>query len=224
MYAYYYDCDPVRSHKLPNYDKLLPDFTQNIAGHLDGMQGLFVASLLCAALSILSPILHTMAGIWYKDCIRPLNWFPDNDANANLAMRIIIFAVGTYCAVSSVLVHAFHSAFQLLNAVTNMTTGAKFGVFTMGLFWPWTNINVSHVYASLETFFTQMLRHLRREQMKFNIFKWLVFISGYSKIKGSTLRYRIQYVRSICVDCECTISYSNRRAPPQHTSNVDRWL
>lgn len=152
MYAYYYDCDPVRSHKLPNYDKLLPDFTQNIAGHLNGMHGLFIASLLCAAFSVLSPILHTMAGIWYKDCIRPLNWFPDTDANANLAMRIIIFAVGTYCAVSSVLVHAFHSAFQLLNAVTNMTTGAKFGVFTMGLFWPWTNINVSSVYAALETF------------------------------------------------------------------------
>lgn len=152
MYAYYYDCDPVRSHKLPNYDKLLPDFTQNIAGHIDGMHGLFIASLLCAAFSVLSPILHTMAGIWYKDCIRPLNWFPDTDANANLAMRIIIFAVGTYCAVSSVLVHAFHSAFQLLNAVTNMTTGAKFGVFTMGLFWPWTNINVSSVYAALETF------------------------------------------------------------------------
>lgn len=163
MYAYYYDCDPVRSHKLPNYDKLLPDFTQNIAGHINGMQGLFIASLLCAALSVLSPILHTMAGIWYKDCIRPLNWFPDTDANANLAMRIIIFAVGTYCAVSSVLVQAFHSAFQLLNAVTNMTTGAKFGVFTMGLFWPWTNINVS---TSLETF----------THKYFGIFEWKIEI------------------------------------------------
>lgn len=143
MYAYYYDCDPVRSHKLPNYDKLLPDFTRNIAGHINGMQGFLIASLLCASLSIVSPMLHAMAGILYKDCIRPFKWFPDNDANANLTMRIIIFVVGTYCAVSSLLVHAFQSAFHVLNAVTNMTTGAKFGVFTMGLFWPWTNINVS---------------------------------------------------------------------------------
>lgn len=132
MYAYYYDCDPIKAHKLPNYDKLLPDFIQNISGHIDGMQGLYMASLLCAALSIVSPMLHALAGIWYNDCIRPLKWFPHNEANENLTMRIIIFAVGTYCALSSLLVQAFHSAFQVLNAVTNMTTGAKFGVFTMG--------------------------------------------------------------------------------------------
>lgn len=143
MYAFYYDCDPVRAHKLPNYDNLLLDFVQSVAGHIDGMAGLYVTSLFCASLSIVSPILHTMSGIWYRDCIRPLNWLPDNDANANLIMRFIIFAVGTYCALSSFLVEAFYSAFQLLNAITNMTTGAKFGVFTLGLFWPWTNINVS---------------------------------------------------------------------------------
>lgn len=145
MYAYYYDCDPVKAHILPNYDKLLPQFAQNIAGKVTGMPGLFVAALFCASLSIVSPVLHTMAGILYKDCIRPLNLFPDNDANANLVMRIIIFAVGTYCALSSTLVEAYHSAFQVLNAITSMTTGAKFGVFTMGLFWPWTNINVSRM-------------------------------------------------------------------------------
>lgn len=147
MYAYYYDCDPVRAHKLSNYDHLLPDFVQNVAGHINGMSGIFVASLFCASFSIVSPILHSMSGIWYRDCIRPLNWFPDNDANANFTMRIIIFVVGTYCALSSRLVESFHSAFQLLNTVTNMTTGAKFGVFTMGLFWPWTNINVCIRFA-----------------------------------------------------------------------------
>lgn len=149
MYAYYYDCDPVRAQRLPNYDRLVPDFVQRVAGHIDGMPGLFVASLFCASLSIVSPILHSMAGIWYRDCIRPLKWFPDNDANANFTMRIIIFAIGTYCALSSSLVQAFHGTFQLLNAVTNMTTGAKFGVFTLGLFWPWTNINVSMSHFGL---------------------------------------------------------------------------
>lgn len=142
MYAYYFECDPVKAHILPNYDKLLPQFAQSVAGHIKGMPGLFVASLFCASLSIVAPILHSMAGILYKDCIQPLNLFPDNDANANLMMRTIIFAIGTYCALSSSLVEEFHSAFQLLNAITGMTTGAKFGVFTMGLFWPWTNINV----------------------------------------------------------------------------------
>lgn len=128
MYAHYYECDPVKANVLPNYDKLLPHFAQSIAGNIAGMPGLFVAALFCASLSIISPMLHTMSGILYKDVIRPLNLFPDNDANANLMMRIIIFVVGTYCALCSVLVERFHSAFQLLNAITGMTTGAKIGV------------------------------------------------------------------------------------------------
>lgn len=143
MYAHYANCDPVRAHILPNYDKLLLKFVQSVAGKMTGMPGLFVAALFCASLSIVSPMLHSMSGILYKDCIRPLNLFPDNDANANLVMRIIIFTIGTYCALSSNLVETFHSAFKILNAITSMTTGAKFGVFTLGLFWPWTNINVS---------------------------------------------------------------------------------
>lgn len=146
MYAYYYDCDPVRGQAIANYDKLLPHFVQSIIGHIDGMPGLFIASLFCGSLSVASPILHSMSGILYKDCIRPFNLFADNDANANFTMRIIIFAIGIYCALSSVLVETFHSAFELLNAVTSMTTGAKVGVFTLGLFWPWTNIQVSNYY------------------------------------------------------------------------------
>lgn len=143
MYAYYHQCDPVKVHAIPNYDKLLPHFVQRIIGHIDGMSGLFIACLFCASLSVVSPILHSMSGILYKDCIRPLNLFTDNDQNANFAMRIIIFAIGTYCALSSILVETLYSAFQLLNAITSMTTGAKVGVFTLGLFWPWTNINVN---------------------------------------------------------------------------------
>lgn len=135
MYAYYYACDPVQSHILPNYVKLLPHFVQSIASGMTGMSGLFVAALFCASFSVVSPMLHSLSGILYKDVIRPMKLFPDNDANANLAMRLIIFIVGTYCALSSAMVEQFHSAFQLLNAITGMTTGAKIGVFTMGLFW-----------------------------------------------------------------------------------------
>lgn len=134
MYAFYHDCDPVKAHILPNYDKLLPQFAQSIAGKISGMPGLFVASLFCAAFSICAPMLHSLCGILYKDCIRPLKLFTDNDANANLVMRILIFAIGSWCAFSSTLVESFHTAFHTLNAITSMTTGAKVGVFTMGSF------------------------------------------------------------------------------------------
>lgn len=39
MFSYYYDCDPVKAKYVDKYDKLMPRFIQDVAGHLTGMSG-----------------------------------------------------------------------------------------------------------------------------------------------------------------------------------------
>lgn len=39
MYAYYYDCDPITAKIVSRYDKLIPRFVQDVAGHITGMTG-----------------------------------------------------------------------------------------------------------------------------------------------------------------------------------------
>lgn len=39
MYAYYHDCDPVKANIVTKYDKLMPRFVRDVAGHITGMSG-----------------------------------------------------------------------------------------------------------------------------------------------------------------------------------------
>lgn len=143
MYAYYHDCDPIEARFVANHEKLIPRFVEEVAGHIPGMVGIFAACMISASLTIVSSALHSVSGILYNDCIRPRKLFIHSDAKANLTMQTIVFLSGVYCIIGGVLVERYHSIFHILNTMVGMTTGAKFGVFTMGLFWPWTNINVS---------------------------------------------------------------------------------
>lgn len=50
MYTFYADCDPLQSGQLTQISQLVPQFVRDIVGHIGGMRGLFVSSLLCASL------------------------------------------------------------------------------------------------------------------------------------------------------------------------------
>lgn len=96
-----------------------------------------------ASLSTVSAALHSLSGIIYNDYIRKRKWFAHNDSNANLTMRIIIFLMGTFCALSGIIVERFQSIFQIGTTVAAMYTGATFGVFTLGMLYPWANRQVN---------------------------------------------------------------------------------
>lgn len=139
MYSYYHNCDPVKIGTVTKYDKLMPRFVQDVAGHIRGMPGIFISCVFSASLSTVSAALHSVSGVIYSDYVRPMKWFADTDVNANRTMRLIICLIGTFCAFSGILVENFQSIFQLINTVSGMTAGAKFGVFTMAMLYPSAN-------------------------------------------------------------------------------------
>lgn len=42
MYAYYYNCDPIKANLVSRYDKLVPRFVQDVTGHMVGMSGTYL--------------------------------------------------------------------------------------------------------------------------------------------------------------------------------------
>lgn len=101
------------------------------------IEGVFSASL-----STVSAASHSLAGVIYNGYIVPRKWFAHTDKNANLSMRIIIFLIGAYCAMGGVIVEHFNSIFQIITIVAGTCTGAKFGIFTLGMLFPWANQRV----------------------------------------------------------------------------------
>lgn len=39
MFAYYHNCDPVKANIVTKYDKMMPRFVYDVAGHIPGMPG-----------------------------------------------------------------------------------------------------------------------------------------------------------------------------------------
>jgi sodium-coupled monocarboxylate transporter 8/12 len=50
MYAEYGDCDPVLDHKITKYDQMVPYYIMDVAKHIPGVSGLFMAAIYSAAL------------------------------------------------------------------------------------------------------------------------------------------------------------------------------
>lgn len=142
VYSYYHGCDPVKAGIVTKYDKLMPRFVRDVAGHIPGMAGVFISCVFSASLSTVSAGLHATAGVIYGDYVRPLKLFAHTDSNANLSMRMIIFILGTFAAFMGTFIDRFQSIFQVMNTVTGVTIGVKFGVFTLGMLYPWANQKV----------------------------------------------------------------------------------
>lgn len=189
MYSYYHGCDPVKAHIVTKYDKLVPRFVKDVAGHINGMQGIFISCVFSASLSTVSAGLHAVSGVIYGDYIRPLKLFAHTDANANLTMRILIFLLGSVCAFGGVLVERFQSIFAIMNTVAGTTTGAKLGVFTIGMLYPWANqkgvicgIITSVAVVTLLIINTQY--HIAQGNLKYNVIP-----TSIDKCDNETLAY-----------------------------------
>lgn len=54
MFAKYYNCDPFSIGAVKEHDQLLPHFIMDVAGHIQGLPGLFIAGIFCAALRFIN--------------------------------------------------------------------------------------------------------------------------------------------------------------------------
>lgn len=183
MYAYYHDCDPVAANIVTKHDKLMPRFVKDIAGHITGMPGIFISCVFSASLSTVSAALHCISGVIYSDYIVPMKLFKNNDVNANRTMRLTIFALGSFCAFSGVLVEHFKSLFQAINTVAGVTVGAKFGTFTLAMLYPWANQKVFFTFHGISS--SEMKRRALKKNTYFEkakLSKIFVWYLGFFRI------------------------------------------
>lgn len=115
-----------------------------MVGHISGMPGVFVSCVFSASLSTASATMNSLAGIAYNDYVRPLNLFKHNDRNANRSIKVLTIVLGMISILGGVVVDNFSSIFQLVNTIAGTTTGAIFGVFTLGMLYPWANAKVQN--------------------------------------------------------------------------------
>lgn len=116
---------------------------QDVVGHINGMPGMFISCLFSASLSTVSANLNSFSGVLYMDFIRPANIIRHTDKNANRIMKLIVFFTGSFIVLGVWAVEKVPSSYQTVVILEGMVTGSTFGVFSLGMLYPWANRHVS---------------------------------------------------------------------------------
>lgn len=132
VYAKYEACDPVTTKQIKKLDQIVPLFVMDVASKIPGLPGLFIAGIFSAALSSISSILNTKAGIIYEDFIR--FHFPDaTEKRASDVMKMLVVILGIIMLSLVFVVEHLGSIFRLNYAINGLTIGAFFGIFSIGM-------------------------------------------------------------------------------------------
>ncbi|XP_050447138.1 sodium-coupled monocarboxylate transporter 1-like [Cataglyphis hispanica] len=140
MFAKYHDCDPFLTKAISRTDQTLPYYVMDVAGHLPGLPGLFLAGLVSAALATMSASLNTVSGTIYEDFIS--SWIPDSpqkEAMATNIMKVIVLVTGAISVGLVFLVEQLGPVFQIALSTRGVTDGPLLGLFVLGILVPWAN-------------------------------------------------------------------------------------
>lgn len=139
-------------------DQLLPLFVMETLGEYPGLTGLFIAGVFSAALSSLSTCLNSMSAVVLEDFIKPFVKRPLSETAINWIMRSVVVVTGTMCVFLVYIVEHMGTVLQLTMSLEAITNGPLLGIFTIGVFLPWINGNVSRSINSTErkSFVTRM--------------------------------------------------------------------
>ncbi|XP_029174079.1 sodium-coupled monocarboxylate transporter 1-like [Nylanderia fulva] len=140
MFAKYYNCDPLLTKAISRTDQTLPYYVMDVAGHLPGLPGLFLAGLVSAALATMSASLNTVSGTIYEDFIS--SWIPDSPKKEAIAANImkgIVLIMGAISVGLVFLVERLGPVFQIALSTRGVTDGPMLGLFILGILVPWAN-------------------------------------------------------------------------------------
>lgn len=111
----------------------------DILGKFPGLPGLFVAGVFSAALSSMSTALNAMAAVVLEDFYKPFASRPLSEKGTMILVKSVVFFIGVSCIGLVFIVEHLGNVLQLSMSVGTISGGPLFGIFVMGLMFPWVS-------------------------------------------------------------------------------------
>ncbi|CAK8683331.1 unnamed protein product [Clavelina lepadiformis] len=139
MYAYYEGCDPLLANKIQKVDQMMPYLVVDIFQDVPGMAGLFVSAGFSGTLSTVSSGINSLASLAVEDFI--LVQRPKIKSTTQVTISKIIVVVFGFIVMSFALSVQYFggTVTQIGFTLAGILGGPLLAVFTLGLFFPWTN-------------------------------------------------------------------------------------
>ncbi|XP_076278273.1 sodium-coupled monocarboxylate transporter 1 isoform X3 [Lasioglossum baleicum] len=132
-------CDPRAVGLITADDQLLPAYVMQVAGHLHGVPGLFIAAIFGAALSTLSVGFNSTSVVVLEDFVKGCFGLKLSDRASFIFVKILVVILGAMALGLLYLVEHLGSVLVITGSLAAIAAGTSFGVFTLGILFPWTN-------------------------------------------------------------------------------------
>ncbi|KAJ8688275.1 hypothetical protein QAD02_024070 [Eretmocerus hayati] len=139
LYSTYKNCDPVASGQIAGQDELLPFYVMSFMNKAKGVPGLFVAGIFAASLGTVASAMNSLAAITCEDVLQGLLGLeiPANKGAAYAKWISVFFGLLSFALVF--IVERLGSVLQVALSFNGMVGGVTLGLFSLGMFVPWTN-------------------------------------------------------------------------------------
>ncbi|KAK7111789.1 hypothetical protein V1264_011365 [Littorina saxatilis] len=137
MFAFYADCHPIGI--IAKTDQLLPLFVMDILADYEGVPGIFVACVFSGSLSSLSSGLNAISAVTIKDLIVPYCCPKLSDFKTTLLTKLIVVVYGGLGMALAYVVGLLGRVLQASFSAYAILNGPMFGLFLLGMFFPWAN-------------------------------------------------------------------------------------
>uniref|UniRef100_A0A3P9LD80 Solute carrier family 5 member 5 n=1 Tax=Oryzias latipes TaxID=8090 RepID=A0A3P9LD80_ORYLA len=139
MFAYYYNCDPLKSGKISAPDLYMPYFVLEIFQNHPGFPGLFLACAYSGTLSTASTSINAMAAVTMEDLLHP-HLRQTSQRKLVLVSKGLSLLYGAGCiTVASLCSFLDWGVLQGSFTVMGVVSGPVLGVFILGMFVPASN-------------------------------------------------------------------------------------
>ncbi|XP_011304939.1 sodium-coupled monocarboxylate transporter 2-like [Fopius arisanus] len=132
-------CDPRASGLIKTDDQMLPAYVMEIAGHLHGIPGIFVAGIFSAALSTLSVGLNSTSVVLLEDFVKGCFQLKPNDRCSTIFVKAVVVCLGFFAMGFLFIVEKMGGVLAVTGSLAAIAAGTSFGVFTLGMLFPWAN-------------------------------------------------------------------------------------
>ncbi|KAF7702143.1 sodium-coupled monocarboxylate transporter 2 [Silurus meridionalis] len=138
MYSFYSGCDPWSAGFVSAPDQLMPYFVLEVSGNFPGLPGLYVACAFSGTLSTVAASINALATVTYEDfvsqCFRNLS----NKAAMWISKALCVL-FGVICTSMAVAASHMGPIVQAALSIHGMCGGPTLGLFSLGIFFPFTN-------------------------------------------------------------------------------------
>ncbi|XP_060535414.1 sodium-coupled monocarboxylate transporter 2-like [Cylas formicarius] len=138
IFTRYSKCDPLASGVIDKKDQLLPYYVLDVAGHIPGLSGLFIAGIFSAALSTMSSALNALASIIYEDFLKSFMGKKSDQATSYI-LKLIVVVTGIVSTSMVFLIQYMGGLFSVAITLMSVTHGPLFGMFVLGALFPKSN-------------------------------------------------------------------------------------